>query len=38
MSPLRGKKSCEWTNPGTLPISVRCALSAPFGGPVVPLV
>ena len=38
MSPFCGKKSCECTKPGTLPIITRCAFSAPFGGPVVPLV
>src|ERR1041384_4509362 len=38
MSPGWGKKSCECTKPGMLPMIRRCAASAPLGAPVVPLV
>src|SRR5260221_14732024 len=37
-SPACGKRSCECSNPGRLPRSTRCGISAPLGGPVVPLV
>ena len=38
MSPGCGKPSCEHSNPERLPINAACGMSAPFGGPVVPLV
>src|SRR6266851_2924175 len=37
-SPCCGNPSCECTKPGRLPSRHCCGISAPFGGPVVPLV